>query len=247
MLGFKNVFALHEINLSVINNQAFYESLIDGSYSKMDIINECKTKIIDAFCLLETDKDRRLYYEYLRAHLTMDFTRFSKPYDSSMQYLAHDISYKKNYANLIDCGGYDGDTIRNLIINEIKMENIVIFEPQNDLCQKIAEYAHQNEQSLKSITIFPCGVHSITQKLRFTSSINEPSTAKLDADGEDIIQCVAIDEVLCGFKPTFIKMDIEGAEMSALKGAKKTIIENHPQLAICVYHSLSDIGKYHYS
>jgi len=41
-------------------------------------------------------------------------------------------------------------------------------------------------------------------------------------------------------KPDFIKMDIEGAEMAALRGGLKTIQEHRPQLAISIYHSNSD-------
>lgn len=40
--------------------------------------------------------------------------------------------------------------------------------------------------------------------------------------------------------PDFIKMDIEGAEPSALKGGIKTIQKYRPQLAISIYHSDSD-------
>lgn len=41
-------------------------------------------------------------------------------------------------------------------------------------------------------------------------------------------------------KIDFIKMDIEGAELPALKGGINTIITDRPQLAISIYHSFSD-------
>ena len=36
-------------------------------------------------------------------------------------------------------------------------------------------------------------------------------------------------------------MDVEGAELSTLKGAKETIKKYKPRLAVCVYHKLEDI------
>ena len=39
---------------------------------------------------------------------------------------------------------------------------------------------------------------------------------------------------------TYIKMDVEGAELDALHGAKETILRNHPKLAICFYHYQRD-------
>ena len=40
--------------------------------------------------------------------------------------------------------------------------------------------------------------------------------------------------------PDFIKMDIEGSELSALKGGMSTIKKCRPQLAISIYHSSED-------
>lgn len=41
-------------------------------------------------------------------------------------------------------------------------------------------------------------------------------------------------------KIDFIKLDVEGAEMEGLKGAKKTIDKFKPKLAVCLYHKPED-------
>lgn len=50
-----------------------------------------------------------------------------------------------------------------------------------------------------------------------------------------------IDEIVKSRKVTFIKMDIEGAELKALYGAANTIKTWHPKLAVCVYHKPEDL------
>lgn len=42
-------------------------------------------------------------------------------------------------------------------------------------------------------------------------------------------------------KVTFIKMDVEGSELKALHGAKKSIKKHLPRLAISIYHKPEDI------
>ena len=55
------------------------------------------------------------------------------------------------------------------------------------------------------------------------------------------IEATTIDEAVGDEEVTFIKMDIEGSELKALKGAEKTIRRCRPKLAICVYHRVDDL------
>jgi hypothetical protein len=77
-----------------------------------------------------------------------------------------------------------------------------------------------------------------TTELKFNS---EGTMASCVSDaGNTIVEVDTIDNILQGQRATFIKMDIEGAELNALKGAEQTIKKYKPKLAICVYHKADD-------
>lgn len=61
--------------------------------------------------------------------------------------------------------------------------------------------------------------------------------------GENIktIEAVALDDVVGNRPVTYIKMDIEGAELEALRGAENIIRKLHPRLAVSIYHKPEDI------
>ena len=61
-------------------------------------------------------------------------------------------------------------------------------------------------------------------------------TSSLGA-GTSTVEAAPLDELLAESRPTFIKMDIEGAEPSALRGAAALIRRNSPVLAVCLYHA----------
>lgn len=55
------------------------------------------------------------------------------------------------------------------------------------------------------------------------------------------VDVITLDAYLKGKPVTLVKMDVEGAEMSVLRGMKETITRHKPRLAVCVYHKHQDI------
>jgi hypothetical protein len=43
--------------------------------------------------------------------------------------------------------------------------------------------------------------------------------------------------------PTFIKLHLEGAELAALKGARKTLLSNRPIIVATIYHNADGIWR----
>ena len=63
------------------------------------------------------------------------------------------------------------------------------------------------------------------------------------SQGDFQVSTLSIDDFVRRYevpRVDFIKMDVEGAELAALKGAMETIKTHRPRLAISVYHSLGD-------
>jgi FkbM family methyltransferase len=62
---------------------------------------------------------------------------------------------------------------------------------------------------------------------------------KIAAGGELDVPSAAIDDL--GLERVdFIKLDIEGAELAALRGARATLVRDRPRLAISLYHRPED-------
>lgn len=68
-------------------------------------------------------------------------------------------------------------------------------------------------------------------------------TSSITSTGSIEVVLQRLDDCLKDMIPTYIKMDVEGAENDALKGGAQVIKKHHPKLAICVYHTQDHIWE----
>ena len=103
---------------------------------------------------------------------------------------------------------------------------------------KSASYAGGIEHITGGYTIIPKAVYDRKGEISFDVCSNGLSKV---GTGTETVPTTALDEELDGKRVTFIKMDIEGAELPTLQGTKNIIKEQRPTLAISVYHKPEDI------
>jgi FkbM family methyltransferase len=189
-----------------------------------------------AFDLWEDDSSRREYLHQLRFRFALDFDNLPSPVAHD-QYFPDDLFRIKNDEVLVDCGAFDGDTIKALL--EVHLPafhgEIIALEPDPENLKKLNHYIGGLDAHVRSrITILPFAAGSRRETVCFSAT--GTAAAVIDRAGSLRVDCVPLDEILKTVQPTYIKMDIEGAELDALAGAKNTIQKYAPILAISVYH-----------
>lgn len=239
-LGFKNIVLASDIYEYHLLCRP--KDLIDRGF---DYYLDNKTRIMDSFNIFTDRQSHEIYACVLKTHMRKMVVSIPNQ-RLEEQYFPKNINFSKGYSRVIDCGAYVGDTVKRLNSLFGKIDAIALFEPDLKNFRLLTDYLSKNHYKIaRDISVFPCGVYDHEVQLRFLGGnlIN----SIISEQGDSIIQCTAIDHALPNFQPTFITMDVEGVEPEALVGAEKTIKENRPDLAICVYHApnhLWDIPLY---
>jgi len=178
------------------------------------------------------DASRQVLLDWIRLLLFYE----PKP-SSSTQYFDPEIINLNDKEVFVDGGFYTGDTTE-IFIHKTggHFKHIFGFEPD------ISNSALYKPDENTNITIVSKGLWSCDDVLFFKQS-SHPSTNEISSDGNIAVPATSIDNFFekNAYTPTFIKMDIEGAEKQALLGAEKTIKKYKPKLAICVYHKVEDM------
>lgn len=189
---------------------------------------------------LEDDLSKKILLDSVKLRLMCDF---SGPLTLKME---NDILLasllRDEHMTIVDCGAYDGDTIEKFVnISGGHFKKIIAFEPDKTNHQKLKANITEYDETLKSK--IECICAAISEKsgtARFQSEGNMSSN--LSDDGGEEVQIYALDDFFKDrIEKYFIKLDVEGFELEALRGAKSLITGANTSLGISVYHKPGDL------
>lgn len=133
-----------------------------------------------------------------------------------------------------DLGAYCGDTVEEFLSNVGGYNKIIAVEPDKKTYSKLC-LATDNVKDI--ININAC-ISDIDGEIVFDMNGSRGSNI---GKGSDTVNSVTIDLLAKENVPTYIKMDIEGAESSAIMGGAQTIATYRPKMQIAAYHRSEDL------
>lgn len=183
---------------------------------------------------LDDDLSRSVLVDYLNHRISgsVEDLRFVRPQYFNKDVI--DIGADETYA---DVGAYDGDSLGGFIrAVEGCYRKIYAFEPGEafDILKK-------RFSDCSGVEVHKVGAWSGRDVLRFSIDGDNHMLDRISISGEKTIDVAPLDDFLLDSGVSYIKMDIEGAELPALRGLSRTISKYRPKLAIAVYHKREDL------
>jgi len=227
-----------------LDNFSFWGSFhpTENDFSTLErlskFLKENSEKFEKMYQSLEDYRSKKIFYAILNNWYNYDFINLEQVMEKCFShYFDLDIIPSCQEEVFVDLGAFNGDTVEDFIkIYGDNYKKIYAYEmteqSMRELKERVKNYPRIiYEQKAVSDEV---GMGSI--------KIHEISTSSNQLELEEIgeIEVTSLDDDI-GEKITMIKMDIEGSELKALKGAENHIIKDKPKLLLSVYHGYEEL------
>lgn len=134
----------------------------------------------------------------------------------------------------LDLGAYNGDTVAEFLAHVRDYRGIIALEPDPKNYKKLI----RNTEHLSKIKCINAGIYSEPCDISFAAHAGRNSAV---GAGGRITHMESVDSLLGGEAVSYIKMDVEGQEQNAIRGAAETIRRHKPKMLISCYHRSEDL------
>lgn len=205
---------------------------------KAQIFKEKREDFVWLYDSLKDYKSKTVLFSILNNYYNFDLNGLNLVADKIYKhYFDLDLlPFCKNEV-FVDVGAYTGDTVLDYIASYgMSYDKIYCYE----ITESMVLYMKNNFSNLPNVEIRNLAVAERVGKLYLDANSTSASANRVKEAGVDAVNAVSLDEDIKE-KISMIKMDIEGGEISAIKGVKEHIKNDLPKLFISVYHSNDDI------
>ncbi len=226
---------------------------VDSSYLTYGWVLENYTQLQSVYQRLADETSKETFTAYLNQKISFDY-KYLKRTKSSCQYFEDGIMELSGEEVFVDCGAYDGDSAV-AFTEALKRQGIstydaiISFEPDKYNYEKLCRRGLENHtcickgvsDTVGDVHFSEAGTSGRVVGNAYLGGSNGQAIGK--TGGDTAVGLDTIDHMLQGRRATIIKMDIEGFELPALKGAEETITKWKPKLAVCIYHKKEDLWE----
>ena len=195
------------------------------------------------------DESRSVLDGFISYQTTGDIRKNKRSSDANQQYLGKTLpmgfraQWMDSELKMMDIGAFDGDTLRSIYGEgrNLALDSFVCVEPDRFNFQKLSTCVKEMGVHAELLNV---AIGAEAGEIEFVHEGLLSAREKYPALKEKniaLVPVLTIDLICKNFIPTHIKMDIEGAEMSALVGARETLLSHRPRLAISLYHLPYDV------
>lgn len=222
-------------------NQLYKYDLISSVFLENFDHEEIISELGQTYDLLE-DKQSQRVFDAIVNRVLGDGSNVDIMLDvcEGNQYFPPDIIKLSEHERLVDIGAFNGDTIRDFISRTGgKFDQVFSFEVDSFNFNLLQDNIRQMPERDR-IKVYNLGIWDSECDIPYSVGGLQSTTVGV---GKGKGHVVPLDDILHDEKITFIKMDIEGAEPEALRGARNVIQKQKPILAICIYHDFRHLWE----
>lgn len=239
----QNKWMLDEIE-TYLRDEGIHHSTLDEA-----IILYNYNSVIEAAKLFD-EESREIYYKLMENRLKLE-DDYSSLYAGESYFGIPQFCRPRSNDVILECGAYVGDSTERFVWRMNQFEKIIAIEPDpsNYNALKCRLSRLRKEWNIAENRLIPIhgGVDYKTSSMFLKTMFNGLCSYGTNMPDENSQKVVfwAIDDLTAHLhlqkQITYIKADVESYEYRMLLGARKTIIESKPRLAICIYHNAVDM------
>ena len=216
-----------------------------GGLFNLDYAREHRGELCEVYSMLADEQSKRVFEAVVRYKLSgrTDLLRAVET-PAAEKFDLLEIGAQETY---VDLGAYNGDTLVEFL-NETSMQftKLYAIEPDPKNYRKLLRRLYMISPSL--LEAYNAGAWNEDTTVMFSLRAGRSSHAVPAVGTTGInparfreVKMLRPDTVLQGAAATYIKYDVEGSELQALEGTRRTIEQFRPKLNVALYHRNEDM------